>query len=142
MLSRPSPSIKLAALTDGPGDSVRSGLPISRVVLDMLRDRRAAPHISQVESVGWLRKVQRGHGMDVLGATDGAMILSLPLLSPSARPSGIAEFLRSTGAGDDSDDGLFEALDMAARRTCVHGGLIPHARHDGRGVAAVTEAGS
>lgn len=34
------------------------------------------------------------------------------------------------------------ALDIAALRTCVSAGLIPHARHGGKGVCALAVAGS
>ena len=37
---------------------------------------------------------------------------------------------------------LLVALDIAAFRTCVRVGLIPHARHGGRGVWALAVVGS
>lgn len=127
-------------LSMGPGDSVCvRGCCVSSA--GMSCEISGAPHISQDRSDGWLRKVHRGHWNEASGS-------GLPGAPPDA----------PTCDGEDSEAGLgrtgsgvcsaglpgrrLAALDMAAFRTCVRVGLMPHARHGASGVCAFAVAGS
>lgn len=43
---------------------------------------------------------------------------------------------------EDNGTGRLPALDIAALRTCENGGLMPHARHGGRGAFVLDVTGS
>lgn len=100
------------------------------------------PHISHDSSDGWFKKVHRGHwkeasGSDVFGGLSRAAGDSPPPTNPALpdEPCG------RIGKGDATAC-LLVALFIAAFNTWVKAGLIPQARHGGRGVRAFAVAGS
>lgn len=100
------------------------------------------PQISHDSKDGWLRKVQRGHwkdasGSDVLGGLSRAAGDSLPPTSPE-----LPDNSRGRSGSGETIDCLLVTLLMAAFRIWVKAGLIPQARHGGKGVWAFAEAGS
>lgn len=111
----------------GAGESTRFTLAVE--LLD-----KGAPHISHSASDGWFTKVHLGQ--EIVPAEPrgvaGALALSWPVSCPLV---GVATELRTEGSR------LVTAL-IAALRTVVNGGLIPHARQGGKWVAALAVAGS
>lgn len=92
-----------------------------------------APHISQDRREGWLAKVHRGQWKEASGSE---------LRGGVVRPGDCGE-VRSeicfglTGSGvwrAGLDGPRVDALLIAAFRTWVRVGLMPHAKHGGRGV--------
>lgn len=108
----------------GAGESTRLALPEDPPA-------NGAPHISHSAKDGWFTKVQRGQGVDPPGPTDQLLFDCT---------------ISCAWAGDGAEVGkggsrLVAAL-IAAFRTVVNGGLMPHARQGGRCVAALAVAGS
>ena len=114
----------------------------------MLCDIREAPHISHARSEGWLEKVHRGHRKEA-----GASCLEPgPSRNWTASPGLVVGDAESEALGRATRDGRWGApgagegrllaLLIAAFRTCDKVGLMPHARHGGRGVCAFAAAGS
>lgn len=90
-----------------------------------------APHISHLVRDGWFTNVQRGQGSDPPGPRD-QLLLDCTIFCAKAGDK--IEF----GEGEP----WIAAALIAALRTVVNGGLIPHARQEGRLVAALAVAGS
>lgn len=111
---------------------------------------RGPPHISQESNEGWLRKVHRGHWKDASGSEVRGEEL-LPLIGVE----GDAGSLTWAALSSNCDLGrtgkgvyragpgcLLAAFEMVAFKTWVSVGLMPQARHGGRGVWALAVEGS
>lgn len=128
----------------GPGDSSREVYCSVKLCWGSW-DSRGAPQSSQLSSDGWFKKVQRGHWNEaslapgVLGSCDEGVVPRLcakPGVASAGRPR--------IGIEDDIvlGAGRFDAPATAAFRTWARGGLIPQARHGGKGVRALASVGS
>lgn len=100
------------------------------------------PQISHDSRDGWLRKVHRGHwkeasGSDVLGGLSRAAGDSLP-----ATRAALPDDSRGRSGRGDMTGCLLVTLLMAAFKRWVKAGFMPQARHGGKGVWALAEAGS
>lgn len=100
-----------------------------------------APQISQDNNEGWFRKVHRGHWKDASGSElRGEESRAGPGPAESSAPG-----FGRTGSGvcnTGSLGCLLVALDIAAFNTWVKLGLMPQARHGGRGVWTLAVVGS
>lgn len=132
----------------GPGESILfvflgTGAGSSRVMSD-------APHISHERRDGWFVKVHLGHWNDppvstaeLLGAGPGD-----PWAEGASADLGLDDWGRNgndvliLAAVGGAAEGRLLTFAMAAFRTWVSVGLMPHARQGGRGVWAVAVAGS
>lgn len=100
------------------------------------------PHISHDSRDGWFRKVHRGHwkeapGSDVAGGLSRAAGDSLPPTRPALPDNSRGR----SGSGDMTCCRLVTLL-IAALSRCVKAGFMPQARHGGKGVWALADAGS
>jgi hypothetical protein len=115
----------------GPGEIGLSYVCGSRVAdwsaVGELGTGRGLLHISQFRNPGWLANVHRGHVIDPEASFEGGSA------------GGGLEWLALL-ATDAAARCVFPA--MAALRTCLNSGLIPHVRHGGNGKASVAMVGS
>lgn len=132
--------------TTGPGDSTRAESDVCKGsgMLALCTDS-GAPHISHDKSEGWFEKVHRGH-WTVPSGFFGPWAPFRGVDGASGRLFVSEDDVRTgrpwldEGAGDGAWWALL--LEMAAFKTCARVGLMPQARHGGRGVWAFADAGS
>lgn len=100
------------------------------------------PQISHDSREGWFKNVHRGHWKEASGSDDfGGLFLAPGDSAPPTIASVPANSRGRSGSGATTGC-LLVALLMAAFSTCVNAGLMPHAKHGGRGVCAFAAAGS
>jgi len=127
----------------GPGDSVRCACSCG-FVWGRSCDIRDAPHISHESREGWFKNVHRGHWKVALGS---AGFCGPPLMFEAAGhggrdpvSSGLVDvdrgrIVREPTVGLDGATGVrLVALEMEAFSTWANVGLMPQARHGGKGV--------
>lgn len=118
---------------NGAGDSERS--IADRTPRADPRDDRDAPQISHSNREGWFLNVHRGHVKEAASAgSDGRVTLD-------AKPASVSTVSRDSLASKAEGSRLTAAA-MAALSMTFRDGLIPQAKHDGRGVEAVEVVGS
>lgn len=130
----------------GPGESVRSwdgvDCPGRLSSGGKSWEIRGPPQSSHDNRDGWFRKVHLGHWKEASGSeVFGGLALRAGDSDPPTSALFPANPRGRSGSGATTCC-LLVALLMAAFSTWIKAGLMPHARHGGRGVCAFAAAGS